>query len=185
MPKFFYKAVKFDGEPVEGEMEAADESAVIRHLQSEGLIPIEARTTKSLTISLSRRRPRRLSQKEIGILTRELATLLEAGLTLDRSLQILIDLTSAEHPARVLADLQERVRGGATFSSALEAQDKQFPRLYINMVRAGEASGALEQVLDRLSDYLERVAELRQTVTSEEIRETIQLLQGRENRNDI
>jgi len=166
MPKFFYKAVKLDGETVEGEMDAADESAVIRHLQATGLIPIEARTTRSLTVKLGRRRRRRLSQKEIGILTRELATLLEAGLTLDRSLQILVDLTSEEHLVRVLSDLQERVRGGATFSSALEAQDKQFPRLYINMVRAGEASGAMEQVLDRLADYLERLAELRQTVTS-------------------
>nr|WP_246194919.1 type II secretion system F family protein [Allochromatium palmeri] len=51
-------------------------------------------------------------------------------------------MTSEEHLVRVLTDLQERVRGGATFSSALEAQDRQFPRLYINMVRAGEASGA-------------------------------------------
>ncbi|WP_246194918.1 hypothetical protein [Allochromatium palmeri] len=74
MPKFFYKAVKLDGETVEGELEAVDESAVIRHLQGEGLIPIEARTTKSLTAKLGQRRRRRLSQKEIGILTRELAT---------------------------------------------------------------------------------------------------------------
>jgi general secretion pathway protein F len=58
------------------------------------------------------------------------------------------------------------VRGGATFSSALEAQEGQFPRLYINMVKAGEAGGALDQVLDRLADYLERTAELRQTVVS-------------------
>ncbi len=166
MPKFFYKAVKFDGESVEGEIEAADEAAVIRQLQGEGLIPIETRTTKSLRSKLGRVRRRRLSQKEIGILTRELATLLEAGMTLDRSLQILVDLTAEEHLVRVLSDLQERVRGGATFSSALEGQDGQFARLYINMVRAGEASGALDQVLNRLADYLERVAELRQTVIS-------------------
>ena len=87
-------------------------------------------------------------------------------MTLDRSLQVLIDLTPEGHLVRVLSDLQERVRGGATFSSALEGQDGQFARIYINMVRAGEASGALDQVLDRLADYLERVAELRQTVIS-------------------
>ncbi|MBK1722100.1 type II secretion system F family protein [Thiocystis violacea] len=166
MTKFFYKAVKPDGELLEGELEAADEAAVIRELQGNGLIPIETRTTKSLISKLGGVRRRRLSQKEIGILTRELATLLEAGMTLDRSLQILTELTEAEHLMRVLADLQNRVRGGATFSSALDAQDGQFARLYVNMVRAGEASGALDQVLDRLADYLERVAELRQTVTS-------------------
>jgi general secretion pathway protein F len=166
MPRFFYKAVKLDGEAVEGELDAADEPAVVRQLQAQGLIPIETRSSAGLRSRLRPTRRHRLSQKEIGILTRELATLIEAGLTLDRSLQVLIDLTPEGHLARVLSDLQERVRGGATFSSALEAQDGQFPRLYINMVRAGEASGALDQVLDRLADYLERVAELRQTVTS-------------------
>jgi len=166
MPKFFYKAVKLDGEAVEGEVEVADEATLIRQLQGQGLIPIETRTNRGLRARFGRTRRRRLSQKETGIITRELATLLEAGMTLDRSLQILIDLTQESHIVRVLNDLQERVRGGATFSSALEAQDGQFPKLYVNMVRAGEAGGALDQVLDRLADYLERVAELRQTVTS-------------------
>lgn len=166
MPKYQYKAVKLDGETVDGELDAPDESAVLGHLRAEGLIPLETRSAAGLRARLGRTRRHRLSQKEIGILTRELATLLEAGMTLDRSLQILVELTDAEHLSRVLSDLQERVRGGATFSSALDAQDGQFPRLYINMVRAGEASGALDQVLDRLADYLERVAELRQTVTS-------------------
>jgi general secretion pathway protein F len=166
LPKYQYKAVKLDGETVEGELDAPDESAVLGYLRAEGLIPLETRSAAGLRARLGRTRRHRLSQKEIGILTRELATLLEAGMTLDRSLQILVELTDAEHLGRVLTDLQERVRGGATFSSALDAQDGQFPRLYINMVRAGEASGALDQVLDRLADYLERVAELRQTVTS-------------------
>lgn len=166
MPKYFYKAVKLDGEPVEGELEAADEPTLTRLLQAQGLLPIETRSAGGLRARLGRTRRRRLNQKEIGILTRELATLIEAGMTLDRSLQVLIDLTPEGHLVRVLSDLQERVRGGATFSSALEGQEGQFARIYINMVRAGEASGALDQVLDRLADYLERVAELRQTVIS-------------------
>jgi general secretion pathway protein F len=166
LAKYLYKAVKLDGETVEGELEAADEPAVARFLQGQGLIPIETRHAAGLRARLIRTRRRHLSQKEIGILTRELATLLEAGMTLDRSLQILVELTDAEHLVRVLSDLQERVRGGATFSSALEAQEGQFSRLYVNMVKAGEASGALDQVLGRLADYLERVAELRQTVIS-------------------
>lgn len=166
MPKFAYKAVRHDGETVEGEMEAADEAAAIRHLQGEGLIPIQARPAGGFRSQLTRVRTRGLTPKEIGILTRELATLLEAGLTLDRSLQILIELTEEERVVRVMANLQERVRGGATFSSALEEQGSQFPRLYVNMVRAGEASGALDAVLDRLADYLERTAQLKETITS-------------------
>ena len=166
MPLYSFKAVKLDGEAVEGDREAADEAALVRSLQAEGLIPIQTRPAGGLRLSLGVRRRRSLSQKEIGILTRELATLLEAGLTLDRSLQILVELTAEDHLVKVLADLQQRVRGGATFSASLEQQGGQFPRLYVNMVRAGEASGALDQVLARLADYLERTAELRETVTS-------------------
>ncbi|AGA88922.1 type II secretory pathway, component PulF [Thioflavicoccus mobilis 8321] len=167
MPRFQYRAVKPDGEVVEGDLEAVDEAAVVKYLQASGLIPIQARSGgRWWRTFLGRRTVRRLSPAEIGIVTRQLATLLEAGLTLDRSLQILVDLTSEEHLVAVLNDVQSRVRGGATFSSALEAQDGQFPRLYVNMVRAGEASGALDAVLGRLADYLERSAELRSTITS-------------------
>ncbi len=176
MPRYLYKAVKFDGEAVEGELEAENEAAVVRHLQGQGLIPVDTRPAGGLRAQLTRRRKRGMSQKEIGVITRELATLLEAGLTLDRSLQILLELTSEEHLRQVLSDLQERVRGGATFSSALDAQDGQFPRLYVNMVRAGEASGALDQVLVRLADYLERTAELRETVTSALVYPTVLLV---------
>jgi general secretion pathway protein F len=166
MPNFRYKAVRFDGEPVEGELEAADEASVVRHLQAQGLIPLQARPAGGLRSQLTAGRKQGLTQREIGVFTRELATLLEAGLTLDRSLQILIELTEEERVVRVLDALQGRVRGGATFSAALDEQGGQFPRLYVNMVRAGEASGALDAVLARLADYLERAAELRETVTS-------------------
>jgi len=166
MPRYYYKAVKLDGEELEGEQDAADEQALVRKLQADGLIPVQTRSAGGLTAQLARRKRRRLSAKEIEIVTRQLATLLEAQLTLDRSLAVLVDLTPEEHVVKVLSDLQERVRGGATFSAALEAQDGQFPKLYINMVRAGEASGALDEVLARLADYLERSAELRGTVTS-------------------
>jgi general secretion pathway protein F len=174
---FLYKAVRMDGETVEGEMEAPDEAAVIRHLQQDGLIPIQARRAGGLRAQLGfSGRKQGLSSKEIGIVTRELATLLESGLTLDRSLQILLELSEEDRIRHVLEDLQKRVRGGATFSAALEEQGGQFPRLYINMVRAGELSGALDAVLGRLADYLERTAELRETVTSALVYPTILLV---------
>ncbi len=176
MPNYAYKAVRMDGETVEGEMEAPEEAAVIHQLQRDGLIPLQVRSTTSFRHQLTRRRVQHLTRKEIGILTRELATLLEAGLTLDRSLQILLELSEDERLSRVLRDLQERVRGGSTFSAALEAQKDQFPRLYINMVRAGEASGALDGVLLRLADYLERAEELRGTVQSALVYPTILLV---------
>jgi len=167
MPSYHYKAVRLDGEAVEGQIEAQDEADVIRHLQKEGLIPLSARRAGGLRDQIfSGRRRQNLNIKEIGAMTRELATLLEAGLTLDRSLQILIELGDEERVNRILEDLQARVRGGSTFSAALELQGGQFPRLYINMVRAGETSGALDGVLARLAEYLERTADLRDTVVS-------------------
>jgi general secretion pathway protein F len=167
MPSYHYKAVRLDGEAVEGQIEAQDEGDVIRHLQKEGLIPLSARRAGGLRDQIfSGRRRQNLNIKEIGAMTRELATLLEAGLTLDRSLQILIELGDEERVNRILEDLQARVRGGSTFSAALELQGGQFPRLYINMVRAGETSGALDGVLARLAEYLERTADLRDTVVS-------------------
>ncbi|WP_058553857.1 type II secretion system F family protein [Thiohalocapsa sp. ML1] len=166
MPRYFYKAVKLDGEEVEGEQEAPDEAALVRRLQADGLIPLKTRSAGGLTATLARRRRRSLTAKDVEMVTRQLATLLQAGLPLDRSLTVLSGLSTDEHVVRVLADLQDRVRGGATLSAALEAQDGQFSKLYVNMVRAGEASGALDEVLARLADYLERSAELRGTVTS-------------------
>lgn len=166
MARFMYKAVKLDGEEVEGEQEASDEAALIARLQGEGLIPLVTRPAGGLTARLARRRRKVLTSKDIEVVTRQLATLLESGLTLDRSLQVLADLGTDETVIRVLSDLQERVRGGATFSAALEAQEGQFSKLYVNMVRAGEASGAVDEVLTRLADYLERSAELRGTVSS-------------------
>lgn len=167
MPSFNYKAVRMDGEAVEGQMEAPDEATVIRQLQQEGLIPISARRAGGWRDQIfSSRRRQLLTTKEIGAITRELATLLEAGLTLDRSLQILLELGDEDRIKRVLEDLQNRVRGGATFSAALEQQGGQFPRLYVNMVRAGESSGALDAVLGRLAEYLEKTADLRETVIS-------------------
>ena len=166
MPRYYYKAVKLDGEEIEGEQDAVDEASLIKRLQAEGLLPIQTRSAGGLVAQLARRRRRSLKAKDIEIITRQLATLIEAGLTLDRSLGVLADLTPEEHVVKVLTDLQDRVRGGATFSAALEAQDGQFSKLYVNTVRAGEASGALSDVLARLADYLERSAELRSTVTS-------------------
>jgi general secretion pathway protein F len=166
VPLFSYKAVRLDGQAEEGELEAADEAALVAALQKDGLIPIKVRGAGGIGGYLAQRGRKRVGPKEVGLLTRQLATLLEAGMPLDRSLQILIELSDEAHVADQLSDLQERVRGGETFSQALAAHPKVFSRLYVNMVRAGEASGALESALGRLADYLEGSAELRETVTS-------------------
>ncbi len=179
MARFTYKAVTPAGEVQEGVLEAADEQAVIRKLQGDGLIPVKTRSVGGsglrLELGFGGRRGKRVTQKQITVLTQELAALLEAGLTLDHSFKVLLDLTDDPILTKLLSELQEQVRGGDTFSQALEAQGDLFPSLYINMVRAGEASGALQAVLSRLADYLERSAELRDTVKNALIYPTILL----------
>lgn len=115
---------------------------------------------------LFKRSKPRVSQEQILHFTRELATLLEAGMTLDRALQILAELSDDEALVRMMESVREKVQGGDTLSSALEAQGKIFTPLYISMIKAGEAGGVLHNVLQRLTDYLERSQELRESVKS-------------------
>ena len=169
MALFEYKAVNVGGEVSEGELEAADEASLVRQLQADGLIPVRVSPVKGglkLSLKPARKSGAQISQKQITLLTRELASLLESGLTLDRSLQILLDLTNEPPLHHLLSSLQDKMRGGATFSTALEEQGNLFSRLYINMVRAGEAGGAMQAVMQRLADYLDRSAELRESIKS-------------------
>ncbi len=166
---FSFKAVRSNGESLEGERDAPDETALVRQLQAEGVIPIDIRPAGGLRHMLNMRvgrRGKRVRAEQIALLTRELATLLGAGLTLDRALQVLHDLTRDESVRGLLAALREHIQAGGTFAGALEAEGQTFSRLYINMVRAGEAGGVLESVLERVADYLERSADLRNQVRS-------------------
>ena len=170
MPSFFFKAVSADGESVEEFREAPDEQALIRSLQAEGYLPIRvvpAGSTSLRWLTMRRFGRRRISQKDIGLFTRELATLLSAGLPLDRSLAILTELTEDNAQLNGLSSqVLDMVKGGAPLSEALEAQTGAFSRFYLNMIRAGEAGGGLEDVLERLSDYIERSKEIRDTVVT-------------------
>ncbi|TVR63641.1 MAG: type II secretion system F family protein, partial [Candidatus Competibacteraceae bacterium] len=99
------------------------------------------------------------------LLTQQLSNLLNAGLPLDRALTILISVTDDAPSKSLLERVQDQVRGGSTLADALEAQGT-FSRFYLNMVRAGEAGGALEAVLKRLTEFLERSRALRESVSS-------------------
>ena len=170
MALYRYKAANPEGEVLEGELEARDQAAAIERLQALGYIPIRAEETLAGGAGRSRwitlRRSKRLSQAQLVVLTQELATLLRARLPLDRALEVLIDLSGQGTTGQLLTRIREGVHGGATLSAAMEAQGGVFSRLYLNMLRAGEAGGAVELVLTRLSEYLERTRELQESVTS-------------------
>jgi general secretion pathway protein F len=169
MALYVYKAVNRDGETVEAQRDAADEQALILSLQNEGCIPIRITPASARPFAWFRSGGRRekISQKEIVMFTRELLTLLQAGLPLDRALTVLMELTERQPAVNgLIGEVLEAVKGGAQLSDALEAQSGVFSRFYLNLIRAGEAGGALENVLERLADYLERTKELRDTVIS-------------------
>jgi len=169
MPLFTYKAINSLGETEEGIRDAVDEQFLIKALQSEGYIPIRVAAANSrsfLGLGLGAKKSK-LSQKDIGLLTGELATLLESGLPLDKSLLVLMDLTEDnERLSKLIAKVLEKVKGGASLADALEQQSGIFTKFYLNMIRAGEAGGSLDEVLKRLSDYLESSQELKDTVST-------------------
>jgi general secretion pathway protein F len=168
MPLFEYKAVAPNGETVRGTMEAASTDMVVLKLQEAGNIPLQAHESGAGGFSLSSLRLRRrgMNTREVGQFTQQLSTLLGAGLPLDRSLHVLMELSENERAQRTVTDIRDRVREGGSLSDALEEQHGAFNRLFINMVRAGEVGGTLDVTLSRLTDYLERSRDLKDSVVS-------------------
>ncbi len=177
MGRFRYRAVAASGELVQGEMAAASQATVIERLRGQGHLPLAADEIaagaghrRRLTLAQWLRQPilgsARVTRRDVAIMTRELATLLEAGLTLDQSLKLLIELAEGEALEGLLADLLERIQGGSSLADALAQHEKLFPQVYVSMVRAGETGGALREVLSRLARYLDEAEALREQVKS-------------------
>ncbi|NLA67724.1 MAG: type II secretion system F family protein [Gammaproteobacteria bacterium] len=164
MALYRYKALNSRGETLDGQMEAASDAEVVLRLQEQGHLPVEARLAsegggEGALGSLFKAKS--FSGERLVQFTQQLATLLGAGQPLDRALTILLDLPEDEAAKRTISDIRDQVRGGTSLSTALERQHGTFSRLYINMVRAGEAGGTLQETLQRLADYLERSRALR------------------------
>lgn len=159
MPLFHYKALNARGEMLDGQMEAASNVEVVQRLQEQGHLPVEAKLASEAGASSSWKglfKPKPFTGARLVQFTQQLSTLLGAGQPLDRALTILLDLPEDEAAKSTVADIRDAVRGGTSLSVALERQHGTFSRLYINMVRAGEAGGNLHETLARLDDYLER-----------------------------
>jgi general secretion pathway protein F len=168
MPIFEYKAVSPSGETVRGNMEAVSEAAVIAKLQEMGNIPLSANAAGEGGFSLDSLSLKRrgMNVREVGQFTQQLATLLGAGLPLDRSLQVLLELSANDRVEATVSSIRDQVREGGSLSDALDAQHGSFSRLFINMVKAGEIGGSLDTTLERLADYLERSKDLKDSVVS-------------------
>ena len=151
-------------------MDARDRGLVVRALQDRNLFPlkVEAYVPKkglSLEINLKQLTDR-IRQRDVLATTQQLATLLEAGVPLDRALAITIETTERAKLRRVLENVRRSVQGGSSLADALARFPKVFSKLYVNMVRAGERGGVLESVLRRLVDFMESSQKLRDHIVS-------------------
>ena len=177
MAEFFYKASDRGGKVVQGSIEAVDQAAVIAQIRKMGYIPIRIdapgsrRRTSSawfnLNLDLKLVNPfGGVSGKVLLSFTQELSTLIKAGLPLDRSLSIIAEVTDHERLKKVAEEVLRDVRGGKSLSDAFSKHPAVFNKLYISMVKAGEAGGVLDVVFERLADFLERSQNLKGTVTN-------------------
>jgi len=165
MAVFYYRAVGRDGKTVDGTLEAAGQELASRQLRARGLTLLSLKA-EGEGGAVGRSKGRAPSRQDVLSMTNELAVLLRAGLPLDRSLRVLIDMASLPSMSALLTDLLKSVKDGKALSVALEPYVDLFGRFYISMVRSGEASGEMSMVLDRLVAHLEESKATRDSVVS-------------------
>ena len=157
--QFTYKARDSKGHAVEGALEAETKQLAIERLRQQGLIPISinegggAKTTGTNIDSAPK--AKKITVKELSLLSRQLATMIQAGLPLVSALNVLTSQIDNKRIAAVINDVRKRVEGGESFSNAIKNYPGIFPPMFSNLVAAGETAGALDHVLDRTARYYE------------------------------
>ena len=184
MGTFQYTATDSAAKIVQGSMDASDERAVVTWLRANGYYPIKVGQPGVVTearpglVGLPTRFGRAPSTQDVLAFTQQLATLLEAGMELDRSLAILLDLTDNQRFRSILRSILADIQAGSSFADSLAKHPRLFSRLYVNMVKAGEASGVMEVILLRLAGFLERSKAVRDEITYAMIYPLLLLLVG-------
>ena len=188
MPQFSYKARRRTGEVVEGMVEVADRSAALVQIERLGLFPVAVDAAKGGAIAAAAERAagrkrdwkaalpptlreamgrkRKPKLQELATFTQQMANLLSSGMPLTVALNSMTHLESKGISADVSRDLKQDVMEGRSLSDAMAKQPRIFSELYVNMVRAGESSGALVEVLRRMADHFERFAQVQSKFTS-------------------
>jgi general secretion pathway protein F len=162
---FHYRAVGRDGKTVDGTLEAAGIELASRQLRARGLTLLALGPDRPGGAA-ARARGKPPSRQDVLSMTSELAVLLRAGLPLDRSLKVLIDMASVPSMGALLSDVLKSVKDGKALSVALEPYADLLGRFYLSMIRSGEASGEMSAVLDRLVEHLEEARANRDSVIS-------------------
>src|SRR6201987_1957633 len=161
MPSFRWSAINPGGDVARGVMEAPDRTAVVDRLQRQGQVvlradPADGRRGWADLLQIELRRSRALDKATLGEVTRELAIMLAAGQDLDRALRFVVDNTRNARVRTILGSIRDKVRSGSSLAAALAGEPRSFSKLYVGLVRAGEAGGTLPATLDRLATLLER-----------------------------
>lgn len=188
MPVYQYHGYRNDGGAATGIIDAENVKVARLKLRKEGVYPTDvveqghapsrsqekthSRTERSIGRSTT------LTSTDLALLTRQFATLLVAGLPLVEALGVLVDQAEKKSIKALLADIREQIRGGKALSVVLETYEKDFSPIYVHMVRAGEASGALDQILFRLAEFLEKQLALKNKVTNAMLYPIIMLVIG-------
>ena len=161
MPSYRWSAVNPGGDVVRGVMEATDRVVVVERLQRQGQIvlsadPADGRRGWTDLLQIELGRGRRLDKAALGEVTRELAIMLAAGQDLDRALRFVVENTRNLGARTILGAVRDKVRSGSSLGAALSGEPRSFSKLYVGLVRAGEAGGTLPATLDRLATLLDR-----------------------------
>lgn len=176
MAKFKYSAIDGNGKSVSGKIEAPNESQARAKLVAQGLI-VSTISEDGFSIKKSSKKNagynKKISGEQLMVFTRQLATLLQAGLPLLRAMQILSDQEKNPVFKTALQNISENIQGGNSLSDALSQYPRMFDRLYINMIRAGEAGGVIDTVLDRLAMFQEKAMKIKKKVKSAMVYPTV------------
>lgn len=187
MPVYQYRGYKADGASATGIVDAESPKVARLKLRKDGVFPTEMAEQEGAKAIVARSgsgpvagvgRSPALSVNDVALMTRQMATLLVAGLPLVDALGVLMDQTEKKSVKGLLADIREAIRGGASYSAVLERYPRDFSPIYVHMVRAGESSGALDQILYRLAEFLDKQLALKNKVTNAILYPAIMLVVG-------
>ncbi len=165
MQKFLWEGRSRQGEFLRGEIEAQNQTAAMVLLRKQQVTPLKIQA-RSRDVRLSFVPRRKVKEKQVAVFTRQLATMIDAGLPLVQSLEILASQQENKTFKDVLSKVKLDVEGGATFSDALQKHPKVFGELYTSLVTAGEVGGMLDVILNRLSVYMEKAIALKKKIKS-------------------
>jgi type IV pilus assembly protein PilC len=164
---YAYRVRTKEGRVVEGSMEADGEALVASRLRAQGLIPVHIKKEAKVTMKTEFRiLPEKVSLKSLAVFSRQFATMINSGLSLLRTLNILAEQTESPLLARTIGELRDDVERGSSLSAAMSKHPKVFSALFTSMVRAGETGGELDTVLERVAENYEADYKLRQKVKS-------------------